>query len=95
LRVPSGYEWKTGGINDENAKSVASIFQAMGLSFVLIMATMVIEFKSYRQAAMILSLIPIAISGVFVIFGLTGTPLSFPALIGVLALFGVVVTNAM
>lgn len=95
LNLPPGYEWKTGGVNEENAKSVASIFRAMFFSFILIMATMVVEFKSYRQAAMILSLIPIAVSGVFIIFGLTGTPLSFPALIGVLALFGVVVTNAM
>lgn len=95
LSLQSGYEWKTGGVNEENQKSVNSIFQAMGLSFLLIMATMVIEFGSYRQAAMILSLIPFAVSGVFIIFGLSGTPLSFPALIGVMALFGVVVTNAM
>jgi multidrug efflux pump subunit AcrB len=59
------------------------------------MATMVIEFSSFRQAAIILSLIPFAVSGVFYVFGFTGTPLSFPALIGVMALFGVVVTNAM
>lgn len=95
LRLPPGYTWSTGGANEENAKSVQSILRAMGLSFILIMATMVIEFSSYRQAAMILSLIPLAVSGVFIIFGLTGTPLSFPALIGVMALFGVVVTNAM
>lgn len=95
LDLPSGYNWKTGGVNEENQKSVNSILQAMGLSFLLIMATMVVEFGSYRQAAMILSLIPFAISGVFIIFALTGTPLSFPALIGVMALFGVVVTNAM
>jgi HAE1 family hydrophobic/amphiphilic exporter-1 len=95
LGLPDTYEWKTGGVNEENQKSVASIFRAMGLSFLLIMVTMVIEFNSFRQAGMILSLIPFAVSGVFIIFALTGTPLSFPALIGVLALFGVVVTNAM
>ena len=38
--------------------------------------------------------IPLAISGVFILFALTGTPLSFPALIGVLALFGIVVNNS-
>jgi HAE1 family hydrophobic/amphiphilic exporter-1 len=95
LNLPQGYSWKTGGVNEENTKSVTSILKAMILSFILIMATMVIEFGSYRQAAMILSIIPFAVSGVFYVFGLTGTPLSFPALIGVMALFGVVVTNAM
>ena len=95
LNLPSGYSWQTGGVNEENAKSVASIFQAMGLSFILILITMVVQFGSYRQAAIVLMLIPLAISGVFIVFALSGTPLSFPALIGVLALFGIVVTNAM
>ena len=38
--------------------------------------------------------IPLSISGVFIVFALTTTPLSFPALIGVLALFGIVVKNS-
>lgn len=95
LQLPEGYEYKTGGVNEENQKSVNSILRAMGLSFILIMATMVVEFNSFRQAAMILSLIPFAVSGVFVIFALSQTPVSFPSLIGIMALFGVVVTNAM
>ncbi len=95
LGLPQGYSWKTGGVNEENAKSVRSIFEAMILSFILILITMVVQFHSYRQALLVLLLIPLAISGVFIVFGITATPLSFPALIGVLALFGIVVTNAM
>jgi len=94
LDLPSGYRFQTGGVNEENQKSVTSIIQAMGLSFLLILVTMIIEFGSYRQAAIVMLTIPLAISGVFYIFGLTDTPLSFPALIGILALFGIVVTNA-
>lgn len=94
LELPTGYRWETGGVNEENQKSINSILQAMLLSFLLILITMVIEFNSYRQAAIVMLTIPLAVSGVFYIFGLTGTPLSFPALIGILALFGIVVTNA-
>jgi multidrug efflux pump subunit AcrB len=94
LSLPQGYSWQTGGVNEENQKSVNSIFQAMALSFLLILVTMVIEFGSYRQAAIVMLTIPLAIPGVFYVFGLLGIPLSFPALIGVLALFGIVVTNA-
>lgn len=94
ISMPDGYSFKTGGANEENQKSVQSILQAMGLSFLLILITMVIEFKSFRQAFLVMMSIPLAVSGVFYIFGLTATPLSFPALIGVLALFGIVVTNA-
>jgi len=95
LNLPSGYAWKTGGVNDENQKSVQSILQAMVLSAVLILITMVIQFQSFRQAVIVLIVIPLAVSSVFLAFALTNTPLSFPALIGVLSLFGIVVTNSM
>ncbi len=94
IQLPNGYSWKTGGANEENDKSVQSILQAMILSFMLILVTMVIEFKSFRQTAIAMLLIPLSIPGVFYVFALTGTPLSFPALIGILALFGIVVTHA-
>ena len=95
LSFDSGYSWKTGGVNDENQKSVQSILQSMVVAFILILVTMVIQFQSYRQAVIVLLVIPLAVSSVFVVFALTGTPLSFPALIGVLSLFGIVVTNSM
>ncbi len=95
LNLPSGYEWKTGGVNEENQKSVTSIMEAMVLAFMLIAATMILQFGSYRKALIVLLVIPLAVSGVFVVFALTGTPLSFPTLIGILALFGIVVYHAM
>jgi len=94
MAFPDGYSWKTGGVNDENAKSVQSILQAMVLAFLLILGTLVIRLGSYRKALIVLLVIPLALIGVFTIFALTGTPLSFPALIGVLALFGIVVNNS-
>lgn len=94
LDLPVGYSWKTGGVNEENQNSVNSILIAMILSFILILGTMVLQFSSFRKAIIVLLVIPISISGVFIIFALTNTPLSFPALIGVLALFGIVVKNS-
>lgn len=95
LNLPAGYEWKTGGVNDENAKSIQSILQAMVLSAVLILITMVLQFGSFRQALIVLIVIPLAVSSVFLAYALTGTPLSFPSMIGILSLFGIVVTNSM
>lgn len=90
-----GYSIETGGVNEENQKSITSILQAMIISAILILITMVVQFSSYRQAIIVLLVIPLAVSSVFYAFALTGTPLSFPALIGVLSLFGIVVTNSM
>lgn len=92
--LPDGYSFQTGGVNEENTKSVRSILLAMLLSAALIFSTMVIQFNSFRKAIIVLLVIPLAISGVFVIFAISGIPLSFPALIGILALFGIVVNNS-
>ena len=94
LDLPAGYSWKTGGVNEENQNSVNSILSAMLLSFLLIIITMVLQFSSFRRALIVMLVIPLSVSGVFIVFALTNTPLSFPALIGVLALFGIVVKNA-
>ncbi len=94
LRLPAGYTWKTGGVNEENQNSVNSILAAMVISFLLIVVTMVLQFSSFRKALIVMLVIPLSISGVFIIFALSQTPLSFPALIGVLALFGIVVKNS-
>jgi multidrug efflux pump len=94
LDLPRGYSWDTGGQNEENEKSVVSIIQAMILAFILIFLTLIIRLNSYRKSLLVLLVIPLAISGVFVFFGLFGLPLSFPALIGILALFGIVINNS-
>lgn len=94
LNFPEGYDYRTGGVNEENNKSVKSILLAMVLSSFLIFSTMVLQLGSYRKAMIVLLVIPLAVSGVFLFFSLLKIPLSFPALIGVLALFGIVVNNS-
>lgn len=92
--LPDGYTAVFGGQNDSNVESIFSILRAMIVAFILIIATMVIQFNSFRKAILVLFTIPLAMTGVF--YGLTiiGFTLSFPTLIGILALFGIVVKNA-
>lgn len=94
LDLPSGYSWSVGGVNEQNQESVGDIYKAMLVSILLIIITMVLQFKSFRRALIVILVIPLAISGVFIVFAITQTALSFPALIGVLALFGIVVKNS-
>lgn len=95
LNLPTGYSWETGGVNEENQESLNSIFKAMSIALILITATMVLQFGSYRKAFIVLLKIPLAISGVFLVFAITATPLSFPTVIGILALFGITVYQSM
>src|SRR3989344_3557976 len=94
LALPEGYSWKIGGVNEQNQESVGDIYKAMIISILLIIITIVLQFSSFRRAIIVILVIPLAVSGVFVIFALTQTALTFPALVGVLALFGIVVKNS-
>ncbi|MCX6758632.1 MAG: efflux RND transporter permease subunit [Candidatus Nealsonbacteria bacterium] len=93
-RLPAGYEISYGGQNSQNADSVTSILLAMIVAFILIIATLVIQFNSFIKALIVLITVPLALIGTFIGMAITGIPLSFPGLIGILALFGIVVKNA-
>lgn len=92
--MPTGYDIVYGGENEQNAESVLSIIRAMIIALILIIATLVIQFNSFRKAIIVLVPIPLALIGVFLGMAIFDVPLSFPALIGVLALFGIVVKNS-
>ncbi len=95
LNLDQGYSWKIGGANEENQKSMQSVVNAMGISAILILITMVIQLGSFRKALIVMLVIPLSVSGVFIWFALTNTPISFPALIGMLSLFGIVIANSL
>ena len=91
---PTGYEILYGGQNETNTESVLSILRAMVIAMLLIVATLVIQFNSFRKAILVLATIPLAMTGVFYGLAVIHFTLSFPGLIGILALFGIVVKNA-
>ncbi len=93
-QLPSGYSIVYGGQNETNQESVVSVIRAMVIAMVLIVATLIVQFNSFRKAFMVLVTIPLALIGVFFGMALLNVHLSFPGLIGVLALFGIVVKNA-
>jgi len=93
-QLPSGYEIYYGGENEQSTESVMSIIQAMAVAGILIISTLIIQFNSVKKAAIVLVTIPLALIGVFFGLAIARINLSFPGLIGILALFGIVVKNA-
>lgn len=92
--LPDGYSITYGGENEQNQESVASILRALVIAIALIVATLIIQFNSVKQAAIVLTTLPLAMIGVFIGMAIFRISLSFPGLIGILALFGIVVKNA-
>jgi HAE1 family hydrophobic/amphiphilic exporter-1 len=94
MQIPDGYTIKLGGENEDIAQSFTDMFLAMILAVFLIAALMVLQFNSFKQMAIIILSIPLALIGVFPGLALFALPLSFPGIIGIVALVGIVVNNA-
>ena len=94
LAVPNGVTVEYGGIEDEAAKSFASLGRAMIIGFIIIMIILSAQFQSIKQPLIIGLAIPLSFIGV--IFGLmvTRVPFGIMAFFGVVALMGVVVNDA-
>jgi multidrug efflux pump subunit AcrB len=60
----------------------------------LMLAILVLEFNSFRQAFYLLSIIPLSLIGVLTGLMISGSPLSFPSMLGVIALAGVIINHA-
>jgi len=90
----SSYSVEYGGEMEEMLDSFKSLGRAMLIGILLIIVILVLQFNSFRQVAMIIYTIPLALIGVFVGLTIAGYPLSFPAFVGVVALAGIVVNNA-
>lgn len=93
-KLPDGYDITYGGENEQNTESVLSIIRAMAIAGILIVSTLIIQFNSFKKAIIVLVTLPLALIGVFIGMAIFGVSLSFPGLIGILALFGIVVKNA-
>jgi len=89
-----GYELIYGGEEEETAKSMRSLFRSFGVALLLDYVILAVLFGSYVQPFVILLTVPIGLLGVVYALLVHGQPASFMAMLGVLAMTGVVVNNA-
>ncbi|MDP3975667.1 MAG: efflux RND transporter permease subunit [bacterium] len=94
LELQDGYRIQYGGEAEEVQDSFSDMYQALYIGIMLILGILVLQFNSFRQPFFIMTSLPFALIGVFFGLTVTGQPLSFPAFIGVVALVGIVVNDA-
>lgn len=92
--LPEGVTLSFGGEAEEVQESFTDLFLSMIIGILLIFGLLVWQFSSYKVPFIMLATIPLAFIGVFGGLAITFQPLSFPAFIGVVALAGIVVNNA-
>jgi multidrug efflux pump subunit AcrB len=83
-----------GGENEDTDESLASLKSTFILALFLIFFILILTFENFYQPFLILSAIPLGIVSVIWTLILHGKPLSFMAMLGMIALAGVIVNNA-
>ncbi|HRK08288.1 MAG TPA: efflux RND transporter permease subunit [Pseudobdellovibrionaceae bacterium] len=94
LKDTPTYEISFAGENEDTAESMASLARAFVVAAVLIFLILVLTFQSFLQPLLVLLALPLGFMGVVFALLLHGKPLSFMAMLGIIALAGVIVNNA-
>ncbi|MGF1646990.1 MAG: efflux RND transporter permease subunit [Kineosporiaceae bacterium] len=94
LGLPDGVEASVGGATQNQQESFGGLFQAMGFAVILVYLVLVATFGSLVTPLVILLSLPLAAVGALPALLLSGWPLDLSAMIGMLMLIGIVVTNA-
>lgn len=92
--LPDGVRLNVGGESEDVNKSFGEMGLALLAGAALMLMILVLEFNSFRHSLYLLSIIPLSLIGVLIGLMLTGAALSFPSMLGVIALAGVIINHA-
>ncbi|MFD4246512.1 efflux RND transporter permease subunit [Streptomyces sp. NPDC058525] len=94
LDLPDGATASIGGVSEDQDEAFGSLGLAMLAAIAIVFMLLVATFRSLIQPLILLVSIPFAATGALGLLIVTGTPMGVPAMIGMLMLIGIVVTNA-
>ncbi len=94
LTFANGASYSLGGVSQDQQEAFSNLFLALLAAIAIVFLIMVATFRSLIQPLILLVSIPFAATGAIGLLLATGTALGLPALIGMLMLVGIVVTNA-
>jgi multidrug efflux pump subunit AcrB len=94
LHLPAGVSVAYGGETQDINQSFTDMFVALIAGLVLMFMILIIAFNSIRYTLYLLVIVPLSLIGVLDGLALTGQPVSFSSLLGVIALGGVIINHA-
>jgi len=92
--LPDGYSIITGGAAEESSKSQASIIALVPAMVLIMVAALMLQLQSFSRVFMVLITAPLGLIGVTGALLVTGRPFGFVAMLGVLALAGIIMRNS-
>ncbi|MBJ6638374.1 efflux RND transporter permease subunit [Streptomyces sp. DHE7-1] len=94
LKLPAGARAEIGGVSSDQDDAFKNLGLAMLAAIAIVFMLLVATFRSLVQPLILLVSVPFAATGAIGLLVATGTPMGVPAMIGMLMLIGIVVTNA-
>ncbi len=94
FKFPNGYYFVAAGEVENKQESFGGISTVILITVFGFIAVLVLEFGTFKSTLIVLSVIPLGVIGAVTMLYLTGNPLSFVAVIGLIALVGIEVKNS-
>ncbi len=92
--LPPGTRLEMGGDAEGSDDANNALLTTAPIGMLLLLFFLLIQFNSFRRVGIILLTVPLATVGIFPGLVLSGSPFGFQSLLGVIALVGIVVNNA-
>jgi multidrug efflux pump subunit AcrB len=93
IPLPAGYHFEMGGEVESKNESFGGFGTIILVTIFFFVAVLILEFGTFKSTLIVLSVIPLGIVGALLALWFTGTPLSFVATVGLIALAGIEVKN--
>jgi multidrug efflux pump subunit AcrB len=94
VSLPSGYHVEVGGTVEESAKGETSVIAVAPVMLILMLTVLMIQLQSFSRLFLVLSVAPLGLIGVVGALLLADKPMGFVAMLGVLALTGMIARNS-
>lgn len=94
LHFPDGYRYQAAGELENKQESFGGIETIVLITIFGFIAVLVLEFGTFKSTLIVLSVIPLGVIGAVTMLLITGNPMSFVAVIGLIALVGIEVKNS-
>lgn len=92
--LPDDVTLEIGGETEESNQAFIEMFLALIVGIVLMIAVLTLQFNSFLHTRYVLTILPYSLIGIFAGLAITQLPLSFPSIMGFIALSGIVVNNS-
>ncbi|BBP03164.1 resistance-nodulation-cell division (RND) efflux transporter [Sulfuriferula plumbiphila] len=92
--LPLGYRLETGGATEESAKANASINAGLPIFLVAVLTLLMLQLQSFQRVIMVVLTAPLGLIGVALALLLSNRPFGFVAMLGTLALTGMIMRNS-